>query len=59
VKIHILDDIFDTLRGLPSFAKLAGHEVTAWNDPRREPRGLGTEDGVSAIAKDVRARSRS
>jgi D-3-phosphoglycerate dehydrogenase / 2-oxoglutarate reductase len=27
-----LDDWFDTLRTLPSFAKLAGHDVTVWND---------------------------
>lgn len=32
MKISILDDYFDTLRGLPCFAKLAGHEVTVWND---------------------------
>jgi D-3-phosphoglycerate dehydrogenase / 2-oxoglutarate reductase len=32
VKISILDDYFDTVRTLPSFAKLAGHEVTVWND---------------------------
>jgi D-3-phosphoglycerate dehydrogenase len=32
LKVHILDDWFDTLRGLPSFARLAGHEVTVWND---------------------------
>jgi D-3-phosphoglycerate dehydrogenase len=32
VKITILDDYFDTLRTLPCFAKLAGHEVTIWND---------------------------
>jgi len=32
MKIHILDDWFDTLRTLPSFAKLAGHDVTVWND---------------------------
>ncbi|WP_270727522.1 D-2-hydroxyacid dehydrogenase family protein [Shimia sp. Alg240-R146] len=32
MKIHILDDWFDTLRGLPSFAKLAGHDVTVWTD---------------------------
>lgn len=32
MKIHILDDWFDTLRTLPSFAKLDGHEVTVWND---------------------------
>jgi len=32
VHIHILDDYFDTLRGLPCFEKLAGHAVTVWND---------------------------
>lgn len=32
MKIHILDDYFDTLRTLPSFAALDGHDVTVWND---------------------------
>ena len=32
MKISILDDYFDTLRTLPCFAKLAGHEVEIWND---------------------------
>lgn len=32
MKVHILDDWHDTLRHLPSFARLAGHEVTVWND---------------------------
>jgi len=32
MKVTILDDYFDTLRTLPSFAKLAGHEVEVWND---------------------------
>ena len=32
MKISILDDYFDTVRTLPSFAKLAGHDVTVWND---------------------------
>ena len=32
MKISILDDYFDTLRGLPCFAKLNGHDVTVWND---------------------------
>ena len=32
MKIHILDDWFDTLRGLPCFTKLAGHDVTVWTD---------------------------
>jgi D-3-phosphoglycerate dehydrogenase len=32
VKISILDDYFDTLRTLECFGKLAGHDVTIWND---------------------------
>jgi D-3-phosphoglycerate dehydrogenase len=32
MKVHILDDWADTLRHLPCFARLAGHEVTVWTD---------------------------
>jgi D-3-phosphoglycerate dehydrogenase / 2-oxoglutarate reductase len=32
MKITILDDTFDTVRTLPCFDKLAGHDVTIWND---------------------------
>lgn len=32
MKIDILDDYFDTLRTLPCFAKLQGHDVSVWND---------------------------
>jgi D-3-phosphoglycerate dehydrogenase / 2-oxoglutarate reductase len=32
MKVSILDDYYDTLRTLPSFAKLKGHDVTIWND---------------------------
>jgi D-3-phosphoglycerate dehydrogenase / 2-oxoglutarate reductase len=32
VKVSILDDYFDTLRTLDCFSKLAGHDVTIWND---------------------------
>jgi len=32
MKISVLDDWFDTLRTLPCFSKLAGHEVEVWND---------------------------
>ena len=32
MKITILDDYFDTLRSLPSFAALAGHDVEIWTD---------------------------
>ncbi|WP_028031091.1 D-2-hydroxyacid dehydrogenase family protein [Gemmobacter nectariphilus] len=32
MKVHILDDWSDTLRHLPCFARLGGHEVTVWTD---------------------------
>jgi D-3-phosphoglycerate dehydrogenase / 2-oxoglutarate reductase len=32
VKVSILDDYFDTIRTLDCFRKLAGHDVTIWND---------------------------
>jgi D-3-phosphoglycerate dehydrogenase len=32
MRVTILDDWHDTLRGLPCFAKLAGHDVTVYND---------------------------
>ena len=32
MKIAILDDYFDTVRGLPCFGMLDGHDVTIWND---------------------------
>src|ERR1700674_211230 len=32
MKIAILDDYHDTVRSLRCFAKLAGHDVTIWND---------------------------
>jgi D-3-phosphoglycerate dehydrogenase len=32
MKVSILDDYFDTLRTLPCFARLEGHDVTVWND---------------------------
>ncbi len=32
MKITILDDYHDTIRTLPCFKKLAGHDVTIWND---------------------------
>ena len=32
MQITILDDYFDTLRSLECYGKLAGHDVTIWND---------------------------
>ena len=40
MKIGILDDTFDTLRTLPCFAKLDGHEVSVWNDHVQDVEGL-------------------
>ena len=40
MKVHILDDWFDTLRGLPCFARLAGHDVTVWTDHVPDPAEL-------------------
>lgn len=40
MKVHILDDWFDTLRGLPCFEKLAGHDVTVWTDHVPDPQQL-------------------
>ena len=40
MKVAILDDYFDTLRILPCFSKLAGHDVTVWNDHLQEDAAL-------------------
>jgi D-3-phosphoglycerate dehydrogenase len=36
MKISILDDYFDTIRTLPCFEKLNGHDVTIWNDQAQD-----------------------
>ena len=40
MKVHILDDWFDTLRALPCFTKLADHDVTVWTDHEPDPEKL-------------------
>ncbi|MEM9270055.1 MAG: NAD(P)-dependent oxidoreductase, partial [Pseudomonadota bacterium] len=40
MKVHILDDWFDTLRGLPCFQMLADHDVTVWTDHEPDPTRL-------------------
>ena len=47
MKISILDDYFDTLRTLPSFQKLKGHEVVIWNDHAQDT------DALAARLKDA------
>jgi len=40
MKISILDDYFDTLRTLPCFQKLTGHEIEVWNDHVQDTNAL-------------------
>ena len=49
MKIAILDDYFDTIRTLPCFAKLAGHEVTIFNDHAQDT------DTLADRLKDIEA----
>ena len=50
MKVHILDDWFDTLRSLPCFAKLDSHDVTVWNDHVEDVEMLGSRlKGAEAL----------
>jgi D-3-phosphoglycerate dehydrogenase len=49
MKVAVLDDYFDTVRTLACFAKLAGHEVTVWNDH------LQDTDALAARLADTEA----
>ncbi len=40
MKIAILDDYFDTIRTLPCFVRLDGHDVTIWNDHLQDDAAL-------------------
>ncbi|WP_420862010.1 D-2-hydroxyacid dehydrogenase family protein [Algirhabdus cladophorae] len=40
MKVHILDDWFDTLKTLPCFEKLRTHDVTIWTDHEPDPQRL-------------------
>ena len=36
MNITVLDDWQNTVRTLPAFAKVAGHQVTIWNDHTKD-----------------------
>lgn len=40
MKVHILDDWFDTLKTLPCYQKLDTHDVTVWTDHEPDPARL-------------------
>ena len=49
MRIAILDDYHDTVRTLPCFAKLKGHDVTVWNDHVQD------DDKLAERLKDTEA----
>ena len=58
MKVHILDDWFDTLRGLPCFAKLADHDVTVWTDHEPDPARLAVRIAEAEALVLFRERSK-
>jgi D-3-phosphoglycerate dehydrogenase / 2-oxoglutarate reductase len=58
MKITILDDYFDTVRTLPSFAKLAGHEVTIWNNHVQEVDALAARLAETEALVLIRERTK-
>ncbi len=58
MKITILDDYFDTVRGLPCFAKLAGHTVTIWNDHVQDTDALAERLKDTEVLVPIRERTK-
>src|SRR3954465_2214659 len=58
MKITILDDTFDTVRTLPCFAKLAGHDVTIWNDHVQDTDTLAQRLEDTEVLVLIRERTR-
>lgn len=57
MKISILDDPFDTLRTLPCFHKLDGHEVTVWNDHTQDIDALAARLADTEVLVLIRERT--
>src|SRR3954452_12895432 len=58
MKITILDDTFDTVRTLPCFAKLAGHDITIWNDHVQDTDTLAQRLEDTEVLVLIRERTR-
>ncbi len=58
MKVHILDDWFDTLRSLPCFEKLSGHDVTVWTDHEPDPAALAARVAEAEALVLFRERTR-
>jgi D-3-phosphoglycerate dehydrogenase len=57
MKITILDDYFDTVRTLRCFAKLAGHDVTIWNDHVQDVDALAARLADTEVLVLIRERT--
>ena len=58
MKVSILDDYFDTVRTLPCFSKLAGHDVTIWNDHVQDDDALATRLRDTEVLVLIRERTK-
>jgi D-3-phosphoglycerate dehydrogenase len=58
MRISILDDYFDTLRTLRCFDKLAGHDVTIWNDHVQDTDALAARLRDTEVLVLIRERTK-
>jgi D-3-phosphoglycerate dehydrogenase / 2-oxoglutarate reductase len=58
MKISILDDYHDTLRTLPCFSMLDGHEVTIWNDHLQDTDALAERLADTEVLVLIRERTK-
>src|SRR5256885_5676064 len=58
MKISILDDYHDTLRTLACFSKLAGHDVTVWNDHAQDDDALANRLRDTEVLVLIRERTK-
>ena len=58
MKISILDDYHDAVRGLPCFAKLDGHDVTIWNDHVQDVDALAERLADTEVLVLIRERTK-
>jgi len=58
VRVSILDDYHDTLRTLPCFTRLAGHDVTVWNDHVQDTDALATRLAATEALVLIRERTK-
>jgi D-3-phosphoglycerate dehydrogenase len=58
MRVAILDDWFDTLRTLPSFTKLSGHEVTVFTDHVQDTQTLAQRLATTEALVLIRERTK-